>query len=83
MNKPITIKLFTISNGLETHNDIKIIRIKSKDYNLLIMDDYLPIIGQIDGNIDFESDTSSLKLENIKGYYMHSNNKFNLIIKED
>ena len=46
------------------------------------MDDYLPILGEIDGNIDFESENDSLNLKDIKGYYMHSNNEFNLIIKE-
>ncbi|MBE6144697.1 MAG: hypothetical protein E7169_03890 [Firmicutes bacterium] len=83
MNKTITVKIFTISKGLEVKDDIKIIRIKSKDYNLLIMEDYLPIVGKIEGNIDFESENDSLKLENVKGYYMHSNNVFNFILKED
>lgn len=83
MNKTITVKIFTISEGLTIKDNIKLIRIKSKDYNLLIMEDYLPIIGKIEGNIDFESDVDSLKLKNVKGYYMHTNNIFNFILNEE
>ncbi len=83
MDKNLTIKIFTLSKGLETYDNIKIIRIKSKKYNLLIMLDYIPIIGEIEGNIDFESNSDSINYQNIKGYYMHSNNVFSLIINED
>lgn len=83
MSKTITVKIFTISEGLDIKDNIKLIRIKSKDYNLLIMEDYLPIIGKIEGNIDFESDENSFKLENVKGYYMHRNNTFNFILNEE
>lgn len=83
MNKTITVKIFTISKGLEVKDDVKLIRIKSKDYNLLIMEDYIPIVGKIEGNIDFESENNSFKYENIKGYYMHSNNTFKFILKEE
>lgn len=82
MDKNITIKIFSISKGLEIREDIKIIRIKSKKYNLLIMVDYLPIIGEIEGNVDLESLNDSISYKNITGYFMHSNNVFNLIIKE-
>ncbi|MDD4187738.1 MAG: hypothetical protein PHX04_03140 [Bacilli bacterium] len=82
MDKNIKIKIFSISKGLEEKTGIKIIRIKSKYYNLLIMVDYLPIVGEIEGNIDFELATDSFSYKNIKGYFIHSNNIFNLIIKE-
>jgi hypothetical protein len=81
-NKNIIVKLFSLTKGMEVYNDIKIIRIKSKKYNLLIMQDYLPVIGDVEGNIDFESDNNSINLENIKGYYMLADNNFSLIIKE-
>ncbi|MGE5455537.1 MAG: hypothetical protein ACM3O4_00300 [Ignavibacteriales bacterium] len=83
MNNCMTTKIFTISKGLETRTDIVFIRIKSKDYNLLIMKDYLPIIGEIEGSIDIQSTNDTIRYEEIKGYYMHANNIFNLIIKEE
>ena len=81
--KTITVKIFSLLNGIEKYSDIKLIRIKSKDYNLLIMDDYLPIIGRVDGMIEFETAEKNKTLKNIQGYYIHKNNEFNLILKEN
>ena len=69
-------------NGLKEYEDVKIVRIVSKDYNLLIMKDYLPIIGEIDGNVDIKSEKEEVNLKNIKAFYMNSNNEFNLMIRE-
>ena len=62
--------MFTLGNGLEEIENVKYIRIVSKEYNLLIMRDYLPVIGEINGSVEIEGE-ESLKLENIKGYYIN------------
>lgn len=81
-NGGIKVRIFDMEHGLREYEDVKIIRIKSVDYNLLIMKDYLPIIGEIDGKIDIKSDKVDLSLSNIKAFYMNSDNIFNLMIKE-
>ncbi len=81
-NRGIKVRIFNLEKGLTEYEDIKIIRIISKEYNILIMKDYLPIIGEIEGSIDIKSDTIDLSMKNIKAFYMNSNNVFNLIIKE-
>ena len=78
----IKVRIFDIENGLREYKDIKIIRIISKDYNLLIMKDYLPIIGGIEGRVDIKNDEVNLSFKDIKAFYMNSNNEFNLMIKE-
>jgi uncharacterized protein (UPF0254 family) len=78
----IKVRIFDIENGLREYKDIKIIRIISKDYNLLIMKDYLPIIGEIEGSVDIKNDEVNLSFKDIKAFYMNSNNEFNLMIKE-
>lgn len=78
----IKVKIFDIKNGLRVYDNIKIIRIISKDYNLLIMKDYLPIIGEIEGSIDIKNDEVNLSFKDIKAFYMNSDNIFNLMIKE-
>lgn len=75
------VRVFSL-DGLKEYDDVKIVRIVSKDYNLLIMKDYLPIIGEIDGNVDIKSDKEEINLKNIKAFYMNSNNEFNLMIRE-
>ena len=78
----IKVRIFDMGNGLREYEDIKIIRIISKDYNLLIMKDYLPIIGEIEGSVDIKNDSVNLSFKNIKAFYMNSSNIFNLMIKE-
>ena len=82
-NRGIKVRIFDIENGLREYKDIKIIRIISKDYNLLIMKDYLPIIGEIEGSVDIKNDEINLSFKDIKAFYMNSNNEFNLMIKEE
>lgn len=75
------VRVFSL-DGLKEYENVKIVRIVSKDYNLLIMKDYLPIIGEIEGNVDIKSDTEEVNLKDIKAFYMNSNNEFNLMIRE-
>ena len=79
--REMKVRVFDL-NGLVEYEDVKIVRIISKDYNLLIMKDYLPIIGEIEGSVDIKSEKEEVNLKNIKAFYMNSNNEFNLMIRE-
>ena len=76
------VRIFDLDKGLIEYEHIKVIRIISKDYNLLIMEDYLPIIGEVDGSIDIKGEDIDLSFPKIEAFYMNSNNIFNLMIKE-
>lgn len=76
------VRIFDLDKGLTEYEHIKVIRIVSKDYNLLIMEDYLPIIGEIEGSIDIKSEDIDISFPKIKAFYMNSGNVFNLMIKE-
>lgn len=82
MSEGMKVRIFDMDHGLREYENIKIVRIISKDYNLLIMKDYLPIIGEIEGSIDIKSDNVDLSFKKVKAFYMNSNNIFNLMIKE-
>lgn len=81
-NKTMKVRVFDLKHGLEEYEDVKIVRIISKDYNLLIMIDYLPIIGEVEGSIDIQGDNVDISFKDIKAFYMNSNNVFNLMINE-
>ena len=81
-NDGIKVRIFDLEKGLIEYEHIKVIRIISKDYNLLIMQDYLPIIGEIDGSIDIKNEEIELNYKEINAFYMNSGNVFNLMIKE-
>ena len=78
----IKVRIFDLKKGLTEYEHIKVIRIVSKDYNLLIMQDYLPIIGEIEGSIDIKSEDIDISYPKIEAFYMNSGNVFNLMIKE-
>lgn len=61
--------------------NVKVIRIKSELYTLLIMKDYWPVVGEINGRISIEAD-ENYTYENIEGFYTLSHNVFHLMIKE-
>lgn len=79
----MTAHVVSMDNGVEEYEDVSVIRIKSRYYNLLIMEGYTPSIGEIEGTVTIVSDTDSVKLENIRGFYLHKKNTFRLMIRED
>lgn len=81
--KSMSVKILNINKGLIEYHDVKYIRIKSKYYNLMIMQDYLPIIGELEGDIKFELVNDTIELNNIQGYFMNKQNQFNLFIKDE
>ena len=78
----IKVRIFDMEHGLKEYEEVKTIRIISKDYNLLIMKDYLSVIGEIVGRVYIKGDNVDLSFKQIKAFYMNSKNVFNLMIEE-
>ena len=78
----IKARIFSMEDGHEGFDNIKSIYVESKKYNILIMEDYLPVIGDIDGNIVIKYGTNEIReIKNIQGFFKHSHNEFSLLIK--
>ena len=83
MNKDgIKVRIFDMEHGLTEYENVKTIKIVSRDYNLLIMKDYLSVIGEIVGSVDIKGDEVDVTFNGIIAFYMNSNNVFNLMIEE-
>lgn len=82
MNSGMKVRIFDMKHGLVEYEDVKTIRIISKDYNLLIMKDYLSVIGEIVGSVDIKGDDVDISFKQIRAFYMNSKNVFNLMIEE-
>lgn len=82
-NKGLTVNVFDLKTGLTTYENVSYVRITSSDYNLLIMLDYMPIIGEIKGKVDIKTPDGELNFEKIVASFMNSNNVFNLMIQGD
>lgn len=78
----IKVRVFDMEDGLLEYENIKSVRIVSKDYNLLIMKDYMPIIGEINGNVDIIGQDTNISFKKVKAFYTNNNNIFNLMIEE-
>ena len=79
----ITATVLGIDEGFQKFERVDMIRIKSEKYTLLIMDDYMPVIGRIDGMVEIVSGEDTRSFQPIHGFYTHRKNTFELLIKED
>lgn len=74
----IRVQLLNIAGDVKLYEDVKFIKIRSQKYNLIIMKDYLPIIGEIQGEIQIGREKEDINMKKVRGYFMHKHNKFNL-----
>jgi hypothetical protein len=47
------------------------------------MVDYMPIVGELDGDIEIVSENDVVSMKNINAFYIMKNNVFKLLIRED
>lgn len=80
-NRGFTVNVFELESGLTTYENVSYVRITSSDYNLLIMLDYMPIIGEIKGKVDVKTQDKEIVFDNIIASFMNSKNVFNLMIQ--
>ena len=75
-------KVVSLLNGLQEFENLEMIRIKSNRHTLLIMKNFMPVIGELEGSVEFVFSKEIVKMENLKGYYMHKKNIFSLLVEE-
>lgn len=76
-------RIISMEEGLREIEKVRLIRVISREYNLLIMEDYMPVIGEITGTVTIVSDDGEYKAENIKGFFSVRKNLFSLMLSED
>lgn len=79
----ITATVLGIKEGFRKHEQVDMIRIKSEKYTLLIMDDYMPVIGRIDGMVEIVTGEDTESYPSVHGFFTHRKNTFELLIKEE
>lgn len=68
--------------GLRLITGVSVVRVRSKGYNLLIMEDYLPALGKVDGSVTFLTRDEEYHLDGVKGFYKHQHNEFTLLLEK-
>ena len=79
----ITVRVIDEKKGLQVLKNVKAVRVHSKDYVLLILEDYSPTIGEIEGDVFFLTEDREVIYKDISGCYKHQNNEFTLIVSEE
>ena len=62
----ITVQLLNIAGDVKLYEDVKFIKIRSQKYNLIIMKDYLPIIGEIQGEIQIGREKEDINMKKVQ-----------------
>lgn len=77
----IKVQICGVEKGLEEYSKVSFIRIKSKRYTLLIMKDFMPVIGELEGDITISGSEGEIEKKGVCGYFMHEHNNFSLMLK--
>lgn len=77
----ISVEVVDRKTGVQYFDNVRLVRLKSRDHNLLIMEDYMPVIGEVTGFVELVFDDKTVEFNSIHGFYMHKQNKFSLLIE--
>ena len=80
LKEKIIVRIISDKEGLKVLRDVLAIRIKSDKYHLLIMADYVPSLGEINGDVAFITENEEIEVNNIKAFYKLQHNEFTLLI---
>ena len=77
----ISVEVVDRKTGVQYFDNVRLVRLKSRDHNLLIMEDYMPVIGEVTGFVELVFENKTVEFNSIHGFYMHKQNKFSLLIE--
>ena len=66
--------------GLQEYEGVTAIRVHSRDYNLLMMEDYAPTLGKVDGSVYILTRDTEETLRDVHGFYKLQSNLFVLVL---
>lgn len=78
----IKARILDAESGLRELTNVYAVRIHSRKFYALIMNDYLPTLGKVEGSVTFLSKEGELPYRGIRGFYKHQHNEFTLLIED-
>lgn len=82
LRSPIRGRVIDRDNGMQFIPQVSAVRVQSQDYRILIMEDYVPTLGQIEGTITFLTPEGEIRFSDIRGFYKHQYNEFTLLLQQ-
>ncbi len=77
----INARIVDAAEGLKVIPRTYVIRVKDKNGLRLFMNDYLPTIGKVAGNVTFLTADGEVSYTGIRGFYKLQHNEFTLLIE--
>lgn len=77
------VMVISFRSGFQIYHNVKLVRILSKEYNLIIMVDYMPVLGELDGALSIVTENEETNIEHVRGFYVMRNNMLKILIRED
>ncbi len=78
----INARIIDAESGLRVLEGVYAVRIHSKQFYALIMNDYVPTLGQVEGDVTFLHKDGEEHYSAVRGFYKHQHNEFTLLIEE-
>ncbi|MDR0906955.1 MAG: hypothetical protein LBN00_12435 [Oscillospiraceae bacterium] len=78
----IQAQVSSFENGLEIFKNISMVRVKNRKSSLTILEDYTPVVGMVDGDVEFIGRDVYYSIKGVKGFLCHVHNVFFLIQNE-
>lgn len=77
----IQVRVSDFEHGLRVFDDVQIVRIVSNNFNLLVMNDFVPSVGMINGSVEIVSNEDVETINDVRAFYLHKDNVFSLLIE--
>lgn len=74
-------RIIDIKDGFTFIPQVSAVRIRCESYSLLVMEDYLPTMGRIDGDVTFLTPEGEQPFHNILGFFKLQHNEFTLLVE--
>lgn len=78
--RSLKVLVLDIEKGFKEYEDVRTVSIKSKNYTVMIMLDYAPTIGDIDGSLSLLLESNEIYYEHVKGFYHVNKNEMTILI---
>jgi hypothetical protein len=78
----IQAQVSSFEKGLEIFKDISMVRVKNRKNSLTILEDYTPVVSQVDGDVEFIGRDIFHVITGVRGFLCHVHNVFFLIQNE-
>jgi hypothetical protein len=75
-------QISSFENGLEIYRGISVIRVRGRESNLTVLEDYTPTVSKVSGDVEFIGRDTHKVLKGVTGFFCLVHNVFFLILNE-